>query len=252
MSFLKWIKKKNRKEQFEPGLFALIFNPYFFNRRAIFRGIKKHSGKLKGNLLDFGCGAKAYEYLFDVDNYIGVDLEVNEGHNIPQDKIDIFYKGDKLPLDKNSFDSIYSSEVFEHVFNLEEILNDINRVHKPGGLLLITMPFVWREHEMPNDFGRYTSAGIRHIMNKCNYKIIAHEKAPGYFLSVVQLFSAYIYHSVLPKSNTLKFILSPFTIFPLNLLGLFFNIFFPENKELFINHTILAQNFKKDEEYGLK
>ena len=247
MSFIAWLKEKNRKEQFEPGLFALFFNPYYFNRKAIYTGIKKHSARFKGKLLDFGCGSKPYEHLFTVDSYIGIDLEVNEGHNIPKHKVDVFYNGDKLPFSENSFDSIYASEVFEHVFNLEEILNDINRVHKPGGLLLITMPFVWREHEMPNDFGRYTSAGIKHIMKKCNYNIIAHEKAPGYFLSVVQLFSAYVYHSVLPKSITLKFILSPVTIFPINLFGLFFNIFFPSNKELFINHSILAENLKTEQ-----
>ena len=230
MGLIKWLKEKNIKHQFEPGLFGLVFNPYYFNRRAISSGIKKHSKKLKGKLLDFGCGEKAYEHMFVVDSYTGIDLEENEGHTLKKDKVDIFYKGDKLPFENNSFDSIYSSEVFEHVFNLEEILNDINRVHKPGGLLLITMPFVWREHEMPNDFGRYTSAGITHVMSKCNYKIVAHEKAPGYFLSVVQLFSAFVYHNVLPKSNGIKFVLSPITIFPINTLGLFFQYFFSKKQ----------------------
>lgn len=245
MGLLKWIKDKNRKHQFEPGLFGLIFNPYYFNRKAISSGIKKHSGKLKGKLLDFGCGEKAYEHMFNVDTYLGIDLEENEGHSLSKDKVDVFYNGDKLPFEKDSFDSVYASEVFEHVLNLEEILNDLNRVHKPGGLLLITMPFVWREHEMPNDFGRYTSSGIKHILGKCNYNIIAHEKAPGYFLSVIQLFSAFVYHNMLPKSNSIKFLLSPITIFPIHLLGLFFNIFFPKNKDLFISHTILAENTKK-------
>lgn len=244
MGIIKWLKEKNTKNQFEPGFFGLVFNPYYFNRKAIYNGIKKHSKKLKGSLLDFGCGRKPYEYLFDVDSYIGIDLEENEGHNISKHKTDFFYKGDRLPFEMNSFDSLYSSEVFEHVFNLDEILKDINRVHKPGGLFLITMPFVWKEHEMPNDFGRYTSAGITHILKKNNYKIIAHEKEPGFYLSVVQLFAIYVYHAVLPKSSTLKFILSPFTVFPINLFGMFFNLFLPSSKELYVNQVIVAENTK--------
>jgi len=244
MGLVTWLKEKNRKEQFKPGLFGIIFNPYYFNRRAIYQGIKKHSGKLKGQLLDFGCGTKPYEYLFNVDNYSGIDLEENKGHNIPKHKTDFFYKGDKLPFEDNSFDSLYSSEVFEHVFNLDEILKDINRVHRPGGFFLITMPFVWREHEMPNDFGRYTSAGIAAVLKRNNYKIIVHEKEPGFYLSVVQLFAVYVYHAVLPKSTSLKFLLSPFTIFPINLFAMFFNLFLPTSKELYINHVIVAENTK--------
>jgi hypothetical protein len=41
MSLLKKIKEKNRKEQFEPGFFSVIFNPNYFNRRAIYSGIKE-------------------------------------------------------------------------------------------------------------------------------------------------------------------------------------------------------------------
>ncbi|HKB45788.1 MAG TPA: class I SAM-dependent methyltransferase [Chitinophagaceae bacterium] len=244
MGLLKKIKDKNRKEQFEPGFFSIIFNPNYFNRRAIYSGIKKHSKKLRGQLLDFGCGEKPYAHLFEVEKYIGVDLEKNEGHNLSMDKIDVFYDGTKLPFPADFFDSVYASEVFEHIFNLEEILKDINRVHRSEGLLLITLPFVWPEHEMPNDFGRYTSAGIKSILSKCNYEIIAHEKDPGFFLSVIQLFATYVHHVLLPKSNTIKFILSPITIFPIHLLGLFFGLFFPKNKELYINHVILAKNIK--------
>jgi len=163
---------------------------------------------------------------------------------LPTEHIDVVYDGSKIPFQNDMFDSIYSSEVFEHVFNLEEILLDINRVHKTGGLILLTMPFVWQEHEMPNDFGRYTSAGIKSILKKCNYEIVDHIKAPGYFLSVIQLLVAYVHHVVLPKSDSIKFVLAPLFIFPINLFALTFNFFLPKSFDLFINHTILAKNIK--------
>ncbi len=245
MNILQRIKYKNRQEQFKPGLFSIVFNPYYFNRRAIYKGIKKHAKKLNGHLLDFGCGTKPYEDLFNVDKYVGLDIEENEGHNLPLDKIDVFYDGVRIPFSTDTFNSIYSSEVFEHIFNLNEILLEINRVHKKGGLMLITMPFVWQEHEMPNDFGRYTSSGIKSILKECNYEIIEHSVQPSFFLTIVQMLAAYIYNAILPKYKVLKFLLMPITIFPVNLFGLFFSFILPEKKELFINHIILAKNIKK-------
>jgi len=227
-----------------PSAFSIIFNPYYLNRRAIHKGIMKYAKNLKGNLLDFGCGTKPYKTLFSVNKYIGIDLYENEGHELPTNEIDVFYDGDKLPFQDNHFDSVYSSEVFEHVFNLSEILLDINRVHKREGLMLITMPFVWQEHEIPNDFGRYTSYGIKSVFEKCNYEIIEHSKSPGYFLSVIQLLVAYIYNAMLPKSNVLKFLLAPITIFPINSFGLIINFFLPKRGDLYINHVILAKNVK--------
>ena len=238
-------KKFYRKEQFEPSWFSLIFNPYYFNRKSIYNGIKANSKKLSGSLLDFGCGTKAYEHLFEVEKYIGIDLETNDGHDLPSDKIDFFYDGKKLPFKNDTFDSVFSSEVFEHVFNLKDILLEINRVHKKNGLILVTMPFVWHEHEMPNDFGRYTSSGINNILKNSNYEIIKHVKSPSFFLSTVQLFNSYIHNHLLPKNNLLRFILAPLFVFPINLVGLILNIFLPKNDELYINHTILAKNIKE-------
>lgn len=47
--------------------------------------------------------------------------------------VDIFYDGKKNPFDEGYFDSIFSSEVFEHVPDLVVILNELNRVLKQGG-----------------------------------------------------------------------------------------------------------------------
>jgi len=239
-----YLKNILRREQFEPTIFSVFFNPYYFNRKSINKGILGNCKQLDGVLLDFGCGTKAYEKHFKVKKYIGVDLKVNEGHDLPTNKIDFFYDGKILPFENDYFDSVFSSEVFEHVFNIQEILIEINRVHKKDGLILITMPFVWHEHEMPNDFGRYTSSGIDSILRKSNYQVIKHIKSPNFFLSTVQLFNSYIYNNLLPKNKILKHLLAPLFVCPINLFGLILNVFLPKNNELFINHTILAKNIK--------
>ena len=238
------LKDRNRKEQFYPTAYSVVFNPYYFNRRAIHRGIKKYSDTLGGKLLDFGCGNKPYKQLFRVDEYLGIELEHNEGHDNPSDKADDFYDGNRLPYEDDTFDCVFSTEVFEHVFNLEDMLKEINRVHKNGGLLLVTMPFVWHEHEMPNDFARYTSSGIRSLLEKSHYSIEAHQKEPSHIVSVMQLLNSYVFNRILPGSNFLKFVLAPITIFPINLIGLLAGILLPKSEGFYINHVILAKNNK--------
>ena len=54
-----------------------------------------------------------------------------------------------MPFSDGRFDSVVSFEVLEHVFNLPQILQEINRVTKDSGLFLISVPFAWGEHEAP-------------------------------------------------------------------------------------------------------
>ena len=71
--------------------------------------------------MDFGCGSKPYHSILQVEEYIGVDFH-NEGHPHDNEQIDVFYDGEKLPFENSYFDSVLCSEVFEHVFNLDEVL----------------------------------------------------------------------------------------------------------------------------------
>ena len=47
-------------------------------------------------------------------------------------KVDFFYDGKQFPFDSSEFDWVFSSEVFEHMFNIDEQLEEINRVLKQG------------------------------------------------------------------------------------------------------------------------
>ena len=75
-------------------------------------------------------------------------------------------------------------EVIEHVFNIDEVLTEIFRVLKPNGLFLGTLPFVCEEHEIPYDFARYSSYGIRHILSKNNLPVLEFVKSTTNVLTV--------------------------------------------------------------------
>lgn len=239
MGMITSLNRINRKEQFQPGFISVFINANYFIKRGIYKGICRHAFKLHGKLLDFGCGNKPYRDLFKVDEYIGMDIE-NEAHDHRNESIDIYYDGKKIPFATETFDSVFSAEVFEHVFNLEEMISEINRVMKKGGLLLVTLPFVWQEHEKPNDFARYSSFGIRHLLEKNNFIVETHERSTTFTETVTQLRIAYIY-STFFKNRISRLFIAPFFIFPLNLWGIICSKLFPGNPDLYLNHIIVAR-----------
>lgn len=51
----------------------------------------------------------------------------------------------QLPFANNSFDKIICSEVLEHIENYSGVLQEIQRVLKPNGILAISVPRAWPE-----------------------------------------------------------------------------------------------------------
>lgn len=237
---IKFLKRINRKEQFDPGPLSILINSNYFIKKGITRGIKNNAHFMKGRLLDFGCGNKPYKHYLKVDAYIGIDIQ-KIGHDHSQEQIEIFYDGKTIPLESASFDSVFSSEVFEHVFNLNDILKEINRVLKTGGNLLITLPFVWYEHETPHDYARYTSFGIKYILEQNGFEIVTIEKSSNFTETVFQIIAAWLYHSVFPKNNAIRAILTVLFIFPVNITGILLSHIFKKSQDLYLNNVVVAK-----------
>lgn len=238
-----YLKKLYNRSLFQPTLFGLLFNPFFIIRGGLYRAVRGFKGYMSGHMLDFGCGSKPYRQLFDVDAYIGTDIAVS-GHDHSTEDIDVYYDGKTLPFDDNEFDCVFSSEVFEHVFNLSEILDELKRVTKPGGRMLITLPFVWDEHEIPYDFARYTSFGIIHVLEEKGYRIIEQRKTTAYVETVFQMWSAYVYQHIFPRAKVVRIALTPLFIMPINLLGMLFGAILPKNGNFYHNNVLVVENRK--------
>ncbi len=229
-----------KKQSFQPNFLSFIINPFFFIRLRLFQKIRKLAPKLEGKLLDFGCGRKPYKNLFvNVKEYIGLDMQ-QTGHDHSLSEIDVFYDGKKIPFENETFDAIFSAEVFEHIFNLDEILDELYRVLKKDGKMLITIPFMWGEHEQPYDYARYTSFAIRHILEQKGFRIITSEKTGKASETILQLYTSYLY-SFFPKNKILSVILNVIFIFPLHLLGGIFTLILPNNRDIYFNNVVLVQ-----------
>ncbi|MDR0394277.1 MAG: methyltransferase domain-containing protein [Tannerella sp.] len=228
-------------QRFFPGFISIFINPFFFIRKRLVEKIRLLAPELHGKLLDFGCGAKPYRLLFSNTNeYIGVDIE-NEGHDHCGEQIDVYYDGKHLPFGDESFDAILTSEVLEHVPELNECIQELYWVLKPGGRILITVPFVWQEHELPFDFRRFSVTGIKKQLTDNGFKILVEERT-GHFLEVViQLWMTYLRRLFYVNNKYVNLALNCIFISPACITGLFFSWIFPPKKDLYFNAVILAE-----------
>jgi len=67
------------KQAFMPSRTGIILNPFYLIRRGLMHAIHAEASAMRGVLLDFGCGSRPYETIFNVEKYIGLDIE-NSGH----------------------------------------------------------------------------------------------------------------------------------------------------------------------------
>lgn len=229
-----------RRDTFLTSRRAILYHPAFLIRRALFKAVRRSAPLFEGELLDFGCGSKPYRDLFSrVDSYLGVDIE-QSGHDHATSDIDVFYDGRNLPFDDRRFDAVVAFEVFEHVFNLPEMLTEIRRVIRPRGTLMFSIPFAWPEHEQPYDFARYTSFGIRHLLNEAQFDVVSVEKTNGSVSAIAQLGISYITDSALPRLGRLSKPLRMMLVPLLNLTAVSLVKILPHHDEIYSNLLVRA------------
>lgn len=238
---LKKIEWALRRAHFNAGLLGLLTNPGFIARRELYRAVARIAPSVRGDVLDFGCGSKPYGFLFtEAKTYVGMDIEAS-GHNHKSSEIDIYYQGEMFPLPSERYDWVVSFEVFEHLFNLDRVLEEITRVLKTDGMLLFSAPFVWQEHETPYDFARYTSYGFRHILDRHGFEILSYEKTGNYWLALCQTWTMYIFFYIFRGPTMLRLLLTPFFIAPFHIFAYALNIVLPKADVLFLNSVVVCR-----------
>jgi len=82
----------------------------------------------------------------DMEEGVGVDL-VADAHDLHM-------------VESDSVDFVTSISVLEHVRYPQQVVKEMYRILKPGGIIYINVPFVFPFHADPNDYYRFTYKGI--------------------------------------------------------------------------------------------
>ena len=112
---------------------------------------------------------------------------------------------------------------------------------QPGGKLLLTIPFVWDEHEQPHDFARYSSFGLRALLERNGLRVLEQRKLLDDFSVLVQLAIAYFFKVSRSRSRLLNLVVCVVFFAPLSLLGLLLGRLLPRNPDLFLDQLVIAE-----------
>ena len=222
----------------------IIWNPIFIGINKMTNAVKKII--LNTNIqnehkwVDIGCGLRPYEKYFPKGCYVGVDVETSGAKNLMKSP-DFYYDGINLPFDSVSVDGVICTQVLEHVPNARLIIMEISRIIKSNGELILTIPFVWEEHEIPFDFSRFSSYGITELLNSNEFEIQQIVKDTGSIESIAILLNVYIVNNLIPKIPGIGFIINILFCFPIQIIATLLQRILPDKNRLYLNLIVKAK-----------
>lgn len=111
-----------------------------------------------GDVLVLGAGEDDYWAMFpNATTVVATDIIS------PRNTCDLLADAHQLPFGDSRFDFVVAIEVFEHLHSPHVAANELSRVLRPHGQLLLTVPFCFRVHGDPFDYQRFTSEGLRQL-----------------------------------------------------------------------------------------
>jgi SAM-dependent methyltransferase len=139
-----------------------------------------------GALIDIGCGQKPYQSVFApyVSQHTGVDLADSPHGTL---KVDIIGNAYDTNLEDAICDTVLCTEVLEHLEEPQVAVKEMNRILKPGGFVILTVPFFWPIHEAPRDFYRYSEHGLRYLFEQSGFEIVEIRPLSGYIVTFAQM-----------------------------------------------------------------
>lgn len=157
-------------------------NPYWIERRHLRAGAQRLAQESSGILLDVGGAERPYGEYFTprVTRYVGLEYPPMADNLVPEiwevlpsvrHVVDVWGDGNALPFRTGSADCVLLTEVLEHVPAPANLLREAVRVLRPGGRVLLTVPFMAPLHQLPYDYYRFTDEGLRKMLEEAGLEV---------------------------------------------------------------------------------
>jgi ubiquinone/menaquinone biosynthesis C-methylase UbiE len=151
-------------------------------------------------ILDIGAGEIPFSPFYKDLSVTTCDIQNNSTNTIDY----IIGNDGSLPFQDSSYDVIFLFDVLEHVKNDVLFVTECSRILTYGGSIIATVPFMYRFHEIPYDFRRYTPSGLTNILSNASFQNIDIKKV-GSVMFTAQVFLSE--HQVVISEGIRKMIL---------------------------------------------
>jgi SAM-dependent methyltransferase len=166
--------------------------------------IMQHASHEKLTMLDFGAGKSPYKLYFPNADYRRADI---------LDTPDLHYRigtDGHIQEREGVFDLIISTQVLEHVRNVQEYLAEAHRLLKKGGRLLLTTHGIWEEHGVPYDFQRWTEDGMKRDLASAGFNDAEIFKVTAGFRATLFIFIKGLFAATPPRPLAARFVFKAF------------------------------------------
>ena len=151
-----------------------------------------------GAVLDVGCGEQPFRPLIDARRraYVGMDVIQNSSQTVT-----VFGDLEHVDASATQYPFVLCTEVLEHVVDIDLSFRGLRRLTTPGGLVVMTVPFLFPVHMEPYDFRRLTQYGVARLAADHGFEVVSSARlgcASDALATLVQDVS------ILPAAHTLR------------------------------------------------
>jgi SAM-dependent methyltransferase len=124
-----------------------------------------------GRLLDLGCGFVPYYEMYRDLVADNTCVEWEDTTNQSEFLDHRMNLNEPLSLESESYDTVLLTDVLEHIYQPAKLIAEVARLLRPGGHVIIGVPFFYWLHEKPHDFYRYTEFALRQLCEDAELEV---------------------------------------------------------------------------------
>jgi SAM-dependent methyltransferase len=144
--------------------------------------VRSVAGEIRSGerVLDAGAGESRFKSYFAHTEYMSIDFAQGD-KTWNYSGLDVIGRLEALPFANASFDHVLSIVVLEHTPQPARAIEEFQRILRPGGMVHLVVPHMWEEHQRPFDYFRFTSGGIRYLLESSGIRIRKIHPVGGFF-----------------------------------------------------------------------